>query len=197
MSQRLKPTYTKEELSKAVELLSVLGINIEDEETADTPRRFVQYLKEYINPGVDLQKVLGTVFEAPNQDTMVVQTGIPFRAICAHHLLPFFGTAAIGYIPETRVVGLSKLSRLVEAVGTRAPSMQETITDIIANVLQNALRPLGTMVVIRAEHTCMAIRGVVAPGVHTITSSARGVYLEGERSIQARAEFFELAKLHG
>lgn len=110
---------------------------------------------------------------------------------CAHHLLPFFGEASIGYIPTEKIVGLSKLARLVQAAGVRKPSMQETITDDIVRTVDVVLKPRGVMVVVKAEHTCMAVRGIVTPGVSTITSAVRGVFRDAPHT---RIEFFELCK---
>lgn len=173
------------------ELLKNLGLPLSDPNFAETPRRVTDYLMEF-NQGKSLEEALGTPF--PNDagiDVMLVQTGIPFRAVCAHHLLPFFGTASIGYIPKKHIVGLSKLKRLTEAAGTYKPSLQERITHDIVRVLDNVLVPTGVMVTIEAEHTCMAIRGVVAPGVMTITSAVRGAFRDVP---QARQEFFELCR---
>lgn len=172
-------------------LMALIGLDKYDPNMVDTPLRFSKYLKEFINPDTDLEAELGTSFPNEGIDAMVVQSGIPFRAVCAHHLLPFFGTAAIGYIPTERVVGLSKLARLVRSAGTKKPSMQETITSEIADTIEKVLKPRGCMIVIDAEHTCMAIRGVVAPGVTTSTSAVRGVYRD---AVHTRTEFFELCR---
>ena len=173
------------------EFMELMNLDRTDENLRNTPSRFIRYLEEFINPITDLEAELGTSFPNEGIDAMVVQSGIPFRAVCPHHLLPFFGKAAIGYIPTDRVVGLSKLARLVRAAGTKKPSMQETITSEIADTIEKVLKPRGCMVVIDAEHTCMAIRGVVAPGVTTSTSAVRGVYRD---AVHTRTEFFELTK---
>ncbi len=174
------------------EFIGLMNLDVADPNVDGTSTRFVRYLEEFINPKTNLEAELGTSFPNEGIDAMVVQSGIPFRAVCAHHLLPFFGTAAVGYIPTDRVVGLSKLARLVRAAGTKKPSMQETITSEIANAMEKVLKPRGCMVVIDAEHTCMAIRGIVAPGVTTSTSAVRGVFRD---AVHTRTEFFELAKL--
>ncbi len=183
---------TDSELKVAInEILLTFGLNAdEDENFAETPRRFIEYLEEFNQPS-DLSDTLGTTFELPDVDTMVVQTDIPFRAVCAHHLLPFFGTASIGYIPSGRVVGLSKLTRLVQAAGVQRPSMQEVITNEITRVIDKTLKPRGVIVVTKAEHTCMAIRGIVAPGVTTTVSGVRGVFRDAP---QTRDEFFNLIR---
>ncbi len=160
-----------------------------------TPERVAKYLMEYHQRG-NLAITLGEPF--PNRDgrdgeidAMIVQTDIPFRGMCAHHLLPFFGTADIGYIPKKKIVGLSKLARLTHAAGVYEPSIQEVITDNIAQTLEKVLEPMGVMVVVRAEHTCMTTRGIAAPGVKTTTSSLRGVFLN---VASAREEFLALTR---
>lgn len=167
-----------------------------DENFFGTPRRVASYLMEF-NTGVSLEglrMILGTPFTNDGIDELIAQTNIPFRAMCAHHLLPFFGTVSIGYIPDKKIVGLSKLARLVDAAGTRRPSLQETITNDIARVLEETLEPLGLIVAIHAEHTCMAIRGIAAIGVTTSTSAVKGLL---KTNSDARQEFFELVAIHG
>lgn len=162
---------------------------LDEREQAETPKRFLKYLQEF-NHGKDLKASLGTPFDNEGKiDQMVVQTQIPFRGVCSHHLLPMFGEASIGYLPNKKIVGLSKLARLVDAAGTRKPSLQEVISNDIADTLES-LEPKGVIVVIRALHTCMAVRGVVAEA-RTTTSTARGAFLLNP---QARQEFFELCK---
>ncbi|KKM88545.1 hypothetical protein LCGC14_1257640 [marine sediment metagenome] len=158
----------------------------------ETPRRFVDYLLEFAQP-LRIKEVLGNGFDVDStgSHSMVVQTNIPFRMICEHHLLPAIGRAALGYVPNATVVGLSKLTRLVQAVGTERPSIQEAICDRIANLLDEHLEPKGAIVVLRAEHTCMACRGVNAPGIFTTTSAVRGVFRDVP---QARSEFFSLIR---
>jgi GTP cyclohydrolase I len=108
---------------------------------------------------------------------MVIQQNIPLRGLCEHHLAPFFGYAHIAYLPRARQVGLSKMARLVDAIGTCAPSMQEHMSDHIADILNRGLEPNGVMVVTEAIHTCMSVRGVHAPGVITTASALRGIFL--------------------
>lgn len=171
----------------------LMGMNPEDEHFADTPRRFVKYMEEFLQP-FNAEETLKTGFGSPKEyHGMVVQTNIPFRGLCAHHLAPYLGTASIGYVPGERVIGLSKLGRLVKGIGLMRPSIQEQQTDEIADTLWDVLRPKGVIVVIQAEHTCMAARGLAAPNVPTITSSLRGVFRDVP---QARQEFFDLIKSH-
>lgn len=170
------------------EILTIMGMDLNDPSTANTPARFIKYLREFYQP-LDLKTALGTPFESPD-NAMVVQSNIPFRMICEHHLLPAVGKAAIGYIPRGKVVGLSKLTRLVQGVGTEKPSLQEHICDRVATLLHEHIGALGTMVVIEAEHGCMACRGVNAPNVVTSTSVLKGVF---RSQSDARNEFLKLA----
>lgn len=172
------------------EVLTAFGWDMSNPSIEETPKRFLNYLKEFHQP-FDIRDVLGTPFLSPD-NSMVIQDGIPFRMICEHHLLPAIGRAAIGYMPKGKVVGLSKLTRLIQAVGTEKPSLQEHINDRCAETLDTYLRPLGVMVVIEAEHGCMACRGINAPGVITRTSCVKGIFRD---DLAARAEFLSIAKL--
>ena len=172
------------------EILEALGIDYKnDSSIVDTPNRVAKFLQEF-NQGTDLKQLLKARFECDSKG-MVVQTGIPFRALCEHHLLPFLGVAHVGYIPNKWVVGLSKLTRLVQSAGTRRPSIQERLTKEICSLLSDELDCLGAIVVINAEHTCMSVRGINAPGVRTITSSVKGVFRDVPA---AREEFFALIR---
>ncbi len=147
-----------------------------DPSTVDTPLRFAKYLAEYSQP-IDIDKIFGSGFDAPEKHPgIVIQTGIPFRMACEHHLLPATGTAALAYIPHTKVLGLSKMARLVDAVGVERPSLQEHIAHRILDLMEEHLKPKGCMIVIKAEHGCMACRGINKPGVNTITSHVQGVF---------------------
>jgi GTP cyclohydrolase I len=154
----------------------------------ETPRRWLGAMAEltsgyYIDP----TEVLGTTFEV-GYDEMVVVKAIPFASLCEHHLLPFHGHATIGYIPRGRVVGLSKLSRLTEVYARRF-QIQERMTAQIADIIESTLRPAGTGVVIRAYHTCMAMRGVKKEA-EMVTSAMHGALRD---KAEARAEFMALA----
>lgn len=149
-------------------LLDALGLDVSNDHFKETPRRVAAMLL-YFTQDVPLEAVLKDGFDAVESSHMVIQKHIPFKGLCAHHLLPFFGTAVVGYIPRGRVVGLSKLARLVSAAGLRSPSTQEEITNSIARTLQKSkLEPAGVIVASRAVHGCMAVRGVNAPGTETI-----------------------------
>ena len=172
-------------------VLKTLGMDLDNPGLKETPRRFAAYLLEY-HQSFNAKEVLGDGFEIPEGfHSMVVQSNIPFRMICEHHLLPAVGTASIGYVPDKRVVGLSKMTRLVQAVGLEKPTLQETIGDRIADILHGQLHPKGVIVVVSAKHLCMTARGVTTPRVQTTTSSVKGIFRDVPA---ARMEFFELIR---
>ena len=178
-------------------VLSEMGINVQDENFEGTPGRWLLYLRSYINkydPEEDLKKTFKSRGTLTYDNAMIVQVGIPYRAVCAHHLLPVLGTAHVGYIPENRVVGLSKLSRLVYGISHRMPSLQEDVCAEVTEALMEHLKCLGAMCVISAEHGCMAARGVEeATGcIQTVTASVKGVFIE---KVDAREEFYQLVSL--
>lgn len=127
---------------------------------------------------------------AENVDELVTVRGIPFYSHCEHHLAPFFGTATIGYIPDRKIVGLSKLSRVLDVFARRL-QVQERLTNQVADCLMNELQPLGCGVLVKARHLCMESRGITKQGHETITSALRGVLLQDPA---ARAEFFAVAR---
>ena len=181
-------------------VLNLLGIPI-GPNFDGTPARWVKYLEAYtqeyrphddLGTTFPLKGAAGDVYDR----AMIVQVGIPYRAVCAHHLLPVLGTAHVGYIPEDRVVGLSKLTRLVYGLSHRMPSLQEDVCHAITATLMHHLKPIGAMCVISAEHGCMAARGVEeATGqVQTVTSSVKGAFIE---KVDAREEFYRLVSLGG
>lgn len=157
--------------------------------TMKTPFRFMKYLAEFSQP-IDLESIFGSTFEDPtDHPPILVQHPIPFRGMCEHHLLPMTGIAALGYVPHDKVIGLSKLTRLVDAVGTEQPSLQEHRASRIMNLMQEHLKPKGVMLVIKSKHGCMSCRGVNAPEVYTTTSHVSGVFRDNST---ARAEFLSL-----
>jgi GTP cyclohydrolase I len=152
------------------ELLLALGHDIDDAHLVDTPRRVVESLRELLTP----RDFSFTTF--PNDaayDEIVMVRGIPFTSMCSHHLLPFHGVADVGYLPGYRLVGLSKLARVVDW-HARAPQVQERLTAQIADQLQERLGARGVGVVMRAEHLCMSLRGARVAGAVTVTSAFRG-----------------------
>jgi|SRR5256885_321870 len=190
---------TQDAVNFLASVLETIGIDVMDENFNGTAERFVKYLQEYSKP-FDPKEVLRIGFnhvqaQANRNDYrgMVVQTNIPWRTICPHHLLPVFGRCHIGYIPGSRVTGLSKLTRLAQAVGTEKPRLQETCTDVIADLLDKYLEAKGVIVVISAEHGCMFGRGVKTHNTPTSTSTVRGLFRDVP---SARQEFFELIRIN-
>lgn len=154
----------------------------------ETPRRVVEAFMEATGGyGVDVSKVI-QLFDEPCED-MVVVTGVRFNSTCEHHLMPFFGTASVGYVPSGKVIGLSKLPRVVEVFARRF-QVQERLTRQVADAVYEASEPRGVGVVMRAEHTCMSCRGVRKTG-DTVTSSMLGVFRDDPK---VRAEFLALIR---
>jgi GTP cyclohydrolase I len=171
------------------EILHLLGEDISRPGIVDTPKRVAKmYCTElFKGMGVDLKPIIeGAVFEGEGEG-MVVVGDIPFYSFCEHHLIPFFGKAYIGYIPQGgKVVGLSKIARVVEAVA-KQPQVQERMSQMIANTLfDSTLAPEGVGVVITAEHLCMSMRGITKPGSKTTTCDVRGSF---RYEPETRAEF--------
>jgi len=162
-------------------LLEYVGEDPTREGLLDTPKRVVKAFRE-MTCGLQMEpaSVLGTVFNETS-DEMVVVKGIRFSSMCEHHLLPFTGTAAVGYVPDNKVVGLSKIPRLVEVFAKR-PQVQERMTNQISQTLIDVLKPLGVGVVVKAHHSCMGCRGVRQPDAEMITSSMLGCMREDPAS---------------
>jgi GTP cyclohydrolase I len=153
-----------------------LGLDPDDESVVETPMRVARMLSSFNQP-FDAGALLKVFDTASDTGGIVAQSGIPFQMLCEHHFLPAIGKAHIAYLPGSgKVVGLSKLSRLVRAVGCERPSLQEAITERIANLLREHLNAQGVMVIVDAEHTCMTCRGAHAPGVCTTTSVVKGIF---------------------
>ena len=172
------------------ELLLAVGEDPDREGLVDTPARVARAYKEvFAGLFEDPTEVLNTTFEE-NHDELVLVRDIQFYSTCEHHLVPFFGKAHIGYIPgpEGKVTGLSKLARLIDGLAKR-PQVQERLTTEVADALVQKLDAEGVIVVIEAEHLCMAMRGIRKPGAFTITSAVRGVFNTNPSS---RAEAFAL-----
>ena len=173
-------------------LLQFVGEDPTREGLGETPVRVVKAWKHWCSGyGGDLSKVL-KVFEdgAENYDQMVLVKDIPFYSHCEHHMAPFFGTVTIAYIPDGKIVGLSKLPRLV-GLFSRRLQVQERLTTQIAAALEENLKPKGVGVIVKARHLCMESRGICQQGHHTVTSALRGVLMDKP---EARAEFMELTK---
>jgi GTP cyclohydrolase IA len=174
----------------AADFLAALGIDVDTEDLRETPARMARAYAELFSP----QPLRLTTFaNDEGYDELVLARAIPFRTVCEHHLLPFSGVAHVGYLPGDRIVGLSKLARLVEHFAAR-PQVQERLTKQVAECLATRLRAPGVGVVLEAEHSCMTLRGVRAHGAKTVTSAMLGTLREDPRS---RAEFFALAGVPG
>jgi GTP cyclohydrolase IA len=172
------------------ELLLAIGEDPDRDGLKDTPGRVARaYAEQFAGLGQHPKDVLTTVFDA-DHDEMVLVRGIEMFSTCEHHLTPFFGFAHVGYIPNQRgqITGLSKLARLVD-VYARRPQVQERMTSQIADSLMEVLEPRGVIVVVEAEHLCMAMRGVRKPGAKTVTSAVRGSF---RSSNSTRAEAISL-----
>ena len=172
------------------EILLAIGENPDRDGLRDTPARVARACEEQFSGlGQEPESVLTTVFDA-GHDEMVLVRDIDFYATCEHHLIPFFGVAHVGYIPNEKgqLTGLSKLARLVDLYARR-PQVQERMTSQVADALMNVLEPSGVIVVIEAEHLCMAMRGVRKPGARTVTSAVRGSFRDSEST---RAEAMSL-----
>ena len=163
------------------EILAAVGEDPDREGLLETPARVARMYAELFSglrstPARHLQRVFPEEY-----DELVLVRDISFNSMCEHHLLPFIGTAHVGYLPRGKVVGLSKLARVVEEVSHR-PQVQERMTHQIADLLQQELDPKGVVVVIEAAHSCMTIRGVRKPGSVTITSAVRGLFKTNQSS---------------
>lgn len=168
------------------DLLVALGADLADEGLRETPRRVAEAYAELLTP----EPLALTTF--PNDegyDELVVLRDVPFHSLCMHHLLPFHGVAHVAYLPGERIIGLSKLARVVELFA-RGLQLQERLTVQVADWLEEQLEPKGVGVVIEAEHLCMSLRGVAKPGARTTTSALRGLVSDDART---RQEFLALA----
>jgi len=152
----------------------------------DTPKRYLKFLKEFTSP----PEFNFTTFDSEGYDEMIIQTNIPFYSLCEHHIAPFFGYATVGYIPNKKIVGLSKLARTVEWFSRRLQN-QERITTQVANEIQKQLEPQGVAVVLKAKHLCMEMRGVKKHNTWTTTSKMIGAF---KNDLNARNEFLNLIK---
>lgn len=182
-------------------ILESIGEDPNREGLKETPERIAsmflnEIFAEVTTSKESLIKRISKTFSEEGEETserfgdMVIVRDIPFYSTCEHHLVPFFGKAHIGYIPREKVIGLSKIARLVEAI-SKKPQLQERITKEVAEYMMQILNPLGVCVVIEAEHLCMGMRGVKKPGSTTVTSAAHGVFKDDQAT---RLEFLELIR---
>lgn len=172
------------------EILLAIGEDPERPDIADTPGRVARMYAElfsglHTDPRPHLQRVFDETY-----DELVLVRDISFNSMCEHHLLPFMGVAHVGYLPNGRITGLSKLARVVEEISHR-PQVQERMTHQIADLIEDELDAKGVVVVLEATHTCMTIRGVKKPGSLTITSAVRGLF---KSNVSSRAEAMALIR---
>jgi GTP cyclohydrolase IA len=167
-------------------LLLALGTDLTDEAVRDTPARMARAYAELLTPA---RIELTTFPNTDGYDELIVVRSIPFHSLCEHHLLPFVGAAHVGYLPGDRILGLSKLARVVELFA-RGLQVQERLTKQTADWLQQQLTPRGVGVVIEAEHLCMSLRGVQKTGARTVTSALHGLVRDDART---REEFLTAA----
>ena len=169
----------------AADLLVALGVDLEDSQLSETPRRIAAAYAELLTP----TRFHPTTFSNEDRyDELVLVRSIPFHSLCMHHLLPFQGVAHVGYLPAERIVGLSKLARVVDLFA-RNLQVQERLTTQIADWIQDELAPKGVGVVLEAEHSCMSLRGVQKTGATTVTSALHGLVRDDPRT---RQEFLAL-----
>jgi GTP cyclohydrolase I len=174
----------------AADLLTALGVDVGAPDLQETPRRMVASLTELLTPPAFHPT---TFSNDEGYDELVLARSIPFASLCEHHVLPFVGVAHVGYLPKRRILGLSKLARVVEHFA-HGLQVQERLTVQIADWLDEELAPRGVGVVIEAEHLCMSIRGVRSTGGRTLTSRVTGTLRTDPR---ARQEFFALCRADG
>ena len=183
--------FDEAKIRKAIgDIIEAIGEDPKREGLLGTPERVAEmYAELFGGMKQDPREELKVGFELGHRE-MVVLRDIPFYSMCEHHLLPFYGVAHIGYIPneEGRIVGISKLARVVEVI-SRRPQLQERMTTEIADTIMDAIKPAGVAVVIQAEHLCMIMRGIKKPGANVVTSAIRGIF---SRKAASRAEFFSI-----
>lgn len=174
------------------QILTEIGENPDREGLKDTPRRVEDSLK-FLTSGysVDMDELVGTALFEVSYDEMVLVKGIEFHSLCEHHLLPFMGRCHVAYIPDKKIIGLSKIPRMVLAFSRRL-QVQERLTTQIAETIEHYIKPLGVGVVIEAKHLCMSMRGVQDKSGLAITSAMKGVFKKDSRT---RSEFLNLIDL--
>lgn len=192
MQRKLNKIGYKEALAAVKTLISYIGDDPEREGLLETPERFIKSFNDFFsgyekNPHEILEK---TFTETHGYDEIIVLKDIRFESHCEHHILPIIGTVSIGYLPDKRVVGISKLARIVDLYAKRL-QIQEKLTAQIAETINEVLKPKGVGVVINAEHHCMSTRGVHKPGVVMKTSHMLGSFRENAKQ---RQEFFSLIR---
>ena len=171
------------------EVLDALGLDRSDPNLRGTEFRVARAYRElFAGLHAGNEPDLRTFPNTEGYREMVAVTAMPFYSVCAHHFLPFFGTAHVAYLPGARIVGLSKLARVVEFYARR-PQVQERLTEQIIDLIEQRLAPAGAMVVLQARHMCMEMRGVGKPGLTTTTSAIRGAFEDGRLRVEFLAMF--------
>lgn len=179
----------REKIEEGVRLLlEGIGEDVTREGLIDTPVRVARMCEE-IYGGLNMtpEEILSRIFTVDNNE-LIMEKDISFYSTCEHHLLPFYGKVNIAYVPDGKVVGISKLARTVE-VYARRPQIQERLTNQIAEAIMEYLKPQGVMVMIEAEHMCMSMRGIKKPGNKTVTVATKGVFEENK---ELKQEFYNL-----
>ena len=188
---RDSPAVDEERVVAAMrEIITAIGDDPDRPDLVATPQRIARMYQElFAGVNFDPRRILSESLEE-SHDEMVIIKDIPFYSLCEHHFLPFYGVAHVGYVPKGRVVGISKLARVVDAYAKR-PQVQERLTSQVADTIQECLQPDGVAVVVEAEHLCMTMRGIKKPGSRVVTSAVRGSF---RRSALTRAEFLSLVQ---
>lgn len=168
------------------QILKQLGEDTNREGLIETPKRYIKFMREFLEP----KEFNFTSFDAEGTDEMILQTNIPFYSLCEHHTAPFFGFASVAYIPNKRIVGLSKLARTVDLYANRFQN-QERITTQIAERIQKELNPKGVAVTLKAQHLCMCMRGVKKHDTWTVTNKLIGIFKDEGK---ARNEYLNIIK---
>lgn len=168
------------------QILKQLGEDTTREGLIETPKRYIKFMREFLEP----KEFNFTSFDAEGTDEMILQTNIPFYSLCEHHTAPFFGFASVAYIPNKRIVGLSKLARTVDLYANRFQN-QERITTQIAERIQKELNPKGVAVTLKAQHLCMCMRGVKKHDTWTVTNKLIGIFKDEDK---ARSEYLNIIK---
>ena len=185
-------SYYNKKLEKSINyqsianILKFLGEDLNREGLKETPKRFLKFLLEFTHP----EPFKFTCFKNEGIDEMIIVKDIKFASLCEHHILPFMGVGHIAYVPNKKIVGISKIPRTLEYF-SRGLMNQERITENVAEFLMKELEPKGVAVTLSAMHTCMAIRGIQKPDALTVTSSMKGVFLTNQ---SCREEFLNLIK---
>ena len=168
------------------EILTHLGEDPNREGLKETPKRYIKFLEEFLSP----PEYNFTVFDSEGYDEMIIESDISFQSLCEHHCAPFWGFGTIAYVPDKKIVGLSKLARCLESFSRRFQN-QERITMQVADFIEKELKPKGVAVLLKARQTCMEMRGVRKSGIWTTTSCLRGCF---KNDLNCRNEFLQLSK---